>query len=61
MNVQPNKFLAALRAGNADQAEALMRAHLGHIKDHLQPGRQALQTHDLVALFGNGKSDGKRA
>ena len=38
-----------------------MRAHLGHIKDHLQPGRQTLHTHDLVALFGNGKSDGKRA
>jgi DNA-binding GntR family transcriptional regulator len=54
-------IVAALRSGDADQAEALMRAHLGHIKDHLQPGRQTVQPQDLVALFGNGKSDGKRA
>jgi len=56
-----NAIVAALRGGNADQAEVLMRAHLGHIKDHLQPGRQTQQTQDLVTLFGNGKSDGKRA
>jgi DNA-binding GntR family transcriptional regulator len=60
-DVEHNAIVASLRAGNADQAEALMRAHLGHIKDHLQPGRQTLQTHDLVALFSNCKSDGKRA
>jgi hypothetical protein len=33
-----------------------MQAHLGHIKDHLQPGRQALQTQDLVALFGSPRA-----
>ena len=42
-------IVAALQAGDADRAEALMRAHLGHIKDHLQPDRRALQTQDLVA------------
>lgn len=49
-------IVAALRAGDADGAETLMRAHLGHIKDHLQPGRQALPNQDLVALFGGARA-----
>jgi len=49
-------IVAALRTSDADGAETLMRAHLAHIKDHLQPGRQALQTQDLVALFGSPRA-----
>ena len=49
-------IVAALRDGNADQTEALMRAHLGHIKDHLQPGRQPMQTQVVVALLGGARA-----
>lgn len=46
-------IVAALRDRKAELVEKLMRTHLGHIRDHLQPGRRASQTQDLVALFGN--------
>jgi len=49
-------IVAALRTSDADGAETLMRAHLAHIKDHLQPGRQAMESQDLVALFGSTRA-----
>mgnify|MGYP000060536119 CR=1 FL=1 len=44
----------ALAAGDADQAEALMRTHLEHITQHLQLERAPTGAQDLVSLFGAG-------
>ena len=54
-------IVTALRDGKAELVEDLMRAHLIHIRDHLHPGRRALQTQDLVALFGSPQRLGPAA
>jgi DNA-binding GntR family transcriptional regulator len=47
-------IVSALAAGDADQAEGLMRAHLEHITQHLQLERAPTGAQDLLSLFGAG-------
>ena len=45
-------IVAALDLGDGVQAEALMRAHLSHITEHLHLERSPAAQADLVTLFG---------
>ena len=51
-----NAIVAALAAGEGDQAESLMRDHLSHITEHLHLERPVVAQADLVSLFGEDQA-----